>query len=362
MNGYLKRSGLLATAMLVCVGLTPAAQGASFDCGKAGTKVEHIICDDPELSKLDEVLNAAYKVALQDQSKASKIKREQKQWMKERSYCSDTDCMEITYRSRIDELKPNQERERFLTVLSKDKALCDAYKHYLVQETAKHGKWDYPVMCRRSFGEDYLEFSPVKWTEIEPEEHKALAVEAMHYMTNHLPWSLPWKATQKLSDSEFQKSWGWIAIGHTYKGVVMWVSEADIGNTGHPEKLLKMAKGRCNILTSKPPQWMLPVMVLDESGEHLSEKTEWMLGVSVFPAELNSRHKDMHSFRLEAFDVFSYGGSTYFDRWEDEWIYNRLGRYSSQAHQPDFAALTVYNIAQGMTSAVCRFKFNKSAK
>ncbi len=31
-------------------------QAASFDCGKAGTKVEKLICADAELSKLDEKL------------------------------------------------------------------------------------------------------------------------------------------------------------------------------------------------------------------------------------------------------------------------------------------------------------------
>lgn len=32
------------------------AQAASFDCAKAGTKVEKLICGDVELSKLDEEL------------------------------------------------------------------------------------------------------------------------------------------------------------------------------------------------------------------------------------------------------------------------------------------------------------------
>lgn len=46
MNNNIKRSGMVAVAMLGCLGLAVSAQGASFDCGKAGTKGEHIICDD----------------------------------------------------------------------------------------------------------------------------------------------------------------------------------------------------------------------------------------------------------------------------------------------------------------------------
>jgi len=65
------------------------AQGASFDCAQAQSKVEHLICDNTEISKLDEELNAAYKTALQDEIQAGSIKQAQKQWMKERSGCAD---------------------------------------------------------------------------------------------------------------------------------------------------------------------------------------------------------------------------------------------------------------------------------
>jgi len=359
MSGYLKRKSWVAAALFGVLVTALPAQAASFDCAKAGTQVEKLICGDPEISKFDEELSAAYKTALQDKSQADAIKQAQKQWMKERNGCADADCLEISYRSRIDELKPEQSWERFLTVLSKDQPLCDAYKRYVEQETERHAKYDFPVMCRRSFGADYPEFKPVQWREIVPKDHAELAVEASHYMENRLPWSLPWKAPQNLSESEVQSNRGWLEQAHTGGGLKMWLGEADIGNNGQLEKLLKVESRRCNYVTVKPPRWMLPVMVLDESGKHLSEKTEWMLGVSVFPEELEPRYKDMHSFLLEAFDVFGYGGRTYFDRWEDEWVYNRLGKFSEQAHKADIAALTVYNIEKGQVSAVCRFKFNK---
>lgn len=38
---------------LLCLVAVPV-QAASFDCGKAGTKVEKLVCADAELSKLDE--------------------------------------------------------------------------------------------------------------------------------------------------------------------------------------------------------------------------------------------------------------------------------------------------------------------
>jgi uncharacterized protein len=53
---------VLALAALLL--FVPIAQAASFDCSKAGTSFEKAICDNPELSKQDEVLAQAYATAL----------------------------------------------------------------------------------------------------------------------------------------------------------------------------------------------------------------------------------------------------------------------------------------------------------
>lgn len=84
--------------------LSFTAQAASFDCGKATTKVEKLICADAELSKLDEELNIAYKSALQDEKHADAIKQTQKRWMKERSGCTDAACVKGAYGVRLSSL------------------------------------------------------------------------------------------------------------------------------------------------------------------------------------------------------------------------------------------------------------------
>ena len=61
MNNNIKRGVWVGVMLLGGLGLVVSAQGASFDCGKAGTKVEHIICDNPEISKLDDELSQSYK-------------------------------------------------------------------------------------------------------------------------------------------------------------------------------------------------------------------------------------------------------------------------------------------------------------
>lgn len=84
--------------------LVATSQAASFDCAKAATKIEKLICADAEISKLDDELNSAYKTALQDEKQAASIRQAQKQWMKERNGCSDAACAKMAYEVRLSSL------------------------------------------------------------------------------------------------------------------------------------------------------------------------------------------------------------------------------------------------------------------
>lgn len=75
------------------------AQAASFDCGKARTQVEKLICANPQLSKLDEELAASYAEALKS-SEPTRIKAEQKLWLKKRNHCTDAACVLSAYQRR----------------------------------------------------------------------------------------------------------------------------------------------------------------------------------------------------------------------------------------------------------------------
>ena len=48
---YIRSLGL---ALLLSVGVGSVGKAASFDCNKATTETEIVICGDPELSTLDE--------------------------------------------------------------------------------------------------------------------------------------------------------------------------------------------------------------------------------------------------------------------------------------------------------------------
>lgn len=79
----------------------------SFDCSKACTPVEKMICSNSLLGRLDVALTNNYKLMISanigDGAKQH-LKATQKEWLAFRNGCADTDCLEAAYRSRIDEI------------------------------------------------------------------------------------------------------------------------------------------------------------------------------------------------------------------------------------------------------------------
>ena len=75
--------------------------GASFDCAKATTKVEKMICADPELSALDENLSKAFKEAMSATNDKEQPKKEQFAWMRERDKCKSTECIKQKYQEKL---------------------------------------------------------------------------------------------------------------------------------------------------------------------------------------------------------------------------------------------------------------------
>jgi uncharacterized protein len=71
-----------------------ASHGASFDCEKATTLVEKTICQDPELSHLDELLTQTYKTALNATKEPDALRSQQKAWRTNvRNKCLDSVCL-----------------------------------------------------------------------------------------------------------------------------------------------------------------------------------------------------------------------------------------------------------------------------
>lgn len=88
----------------------PVNAEQSFDCSKAGTNVEHLICKNPELIKLDTTVNRGYVAMLLTASKEisyqDPVRQDQISWIRTvRNTCTDNACLLKAYRARIAYIK-----------------------------------------------------------------------------------------------------------------------------------------------------------------------------------------------------------------------------------------------------------------
>jgi uncharacterized protein len=75
---------------------------ASFDCGKAASRVETLICEDHTLSKTDEELAVLYAKTLKQAADPLLVKKQQREWLgKVRDGCTDVSCLKDAYAMRM---------------------------------------------------------------------------------------------------------------------------------------------------------------------------------------------------------------------------------------------------------------------
>ncbi len=110
----MRLASLLFAALLpaaVTVSPTASAASPSFNCAKASSTVEKLICSDPGLAELDRSLASLYGTVLKNTPAGEQkmLKAEQRGWVKGRDDCwkSDDlrDCVASEYRLRINQLK-----------------------------------------------------------------------------------------------------------------------------------------------------------------------------------------------------------------------------------------------------------------
>lgn len=79
---------------------------ASFDCGRAESTVEHLICSDSELGKLDEEYASAFQRARSEVADPQNFRRDAKRWISEvRNVCAAKECLRAVYLERIADLE-----------------------------------------------------------------------------------------------------------------------------------------------------------------------------------------------------------------------------------------------------------------
>ena len=94
---------LAALAVLAACASSRQTLAASFDCQRASTRLEVMICSDPTLSALDDQLDAGYKAA-DARHAVPALREEQRAWLAQRARCADAACLGDMYRHRVVDL------------------------------------------------------------------------------------------------------------------------------------------------------------------------------------------------------------------------------------------------------------------
>ena len=95
---------LVFPSVLACICVNPGPlRAASFDCANAGQHVEQLVCEDAELSELDDHLSAVYRASWSDSTAAGQkqLKLDQQRWLKRRNACGDRECLKEAYEIRL---------------------------------------------------------------------------------------------------------------------------------------------------------------------------------------------------------------------------------------------------------------------
>lgn len=152
------KSQLLVLLSWLMLGIT--AQAASFDCRKAQSAVEKMVCSDGELTKLDEELAQIYGEVLKKAPDEASLKKQQRAWLKARNHCQEISCLRDHYQGRLavlNEANVFKAEESYSLVMSKDDGLCKHMMKLFNHDLKKYGwKGD-------AYQEEHEEFKRVPW-------------------------------------------------------------------------------------------------------------------------------------------------------------------------------------------------------
>ncbi|WP_157649967.1 lysozyme inhibitor LprI family protein [Burkholderia ubonensis] len=91
--------------LLLAISTAAFADGPAFNCAKASSNVEKMICGDSALSGADSVNADLYKEVLRTSDNPNQVKQEQRQWLKVRNACRSLDCLAKAYSDRYNALE-----------------------------------------------------------------------------------------------------------------------------------------------------------------------------------------------------------------------------------------------------------------
>ena len=375
-------------------------QAASFDCNKASTVAEKLICSDLELSSLDDKLAIRYTqalVAARDQaiihggrllwlnlpptehacdSCAAVLRREQLNWNKLRNVCPDVACLKGRYWARLAQLTGHLSSvngrpihySRYVLVKGKGVEVCEAYAKNL-----NSFKFVAPFRGQRPINPQFKDFSKpdLKGPQDDPTGDRTYPAEKIDrflwerdvnpvYYIPVAEWT-KWRGTSE----QYTMAWNGYSGSRTRRTMAgHLVGQVDIDNDGVLDNvyldryssdigapLIVLSIDRSDIEQEKTKLVMQhPPRKQQELGEFRP-----LLGqekVGYHPHKQFGRTPVEDARMGASYDIFLHKKKTYFDLW---WIYHPSykGRLDFQVGGP----LRVFMIENGKTRELCTYSY-----
>jgi len=207
-----------------------SACATSFDCAKAFSTVEKLICSNDELSRLDSELAVSYKQALAASRNIRETKTSEKEWLRvARGICSDVTCLKEAYQKRIRDLKSTDLIGEYYLFDKPDSPLfCKTFTNNLNE----FRNIDFDT-CDATLSPKYPQFSRPHWEEIplDLELAKKIIIGDLKGKTKKAI-DEPWEAW--LKDTESARAAG---------EVKMWRTRLDLLGNGELETLVRIDHG-----------------------------------------------------------------------------------------------------------------------
>ena len=362
-----------------CAGLFALpALATSFDCKRAANKVERIICKTPELSKLDDQLAAAYKVALTFKDREDFIRRDQRRWVRSRNRCDTAACIKRHYQMQLLVLSlpnpaidvafdyvPSKElaakppaKPEFILVKGKGVGICDEFQRHLdAHRNPLHAEWDYsktPALKAPTLTQYYL-----AGTLYEQIYNLVWARDANP--ANYVDYTF-WRGTKK----EYREARYEFFTANSNMVFSRELAKFDIDNDGSPENvLLAQMCNSCDflmfVLNKKMTglDYVKTALVLrhptvaQRGVLRPYNPQEWKLPSSVASEEVTVVRDSLHA---ADYSLISYKGKNYFYmEWDDPVLNQRAGKLSGMDYRA--SRLHLFLAEKKQVKEVCTYQY-----
>jgi|CXWL01.1.fsa_nt_gi uncharacterized protein len=285
--------------------LTTVSQAASFECKKANTKTEHMICDSSSpfgfIETQDEELDIAYQWALMRVNDKQKLIKEQRLWLKDiRNNCSDRECLAKVYRERLDRLATLVQTSGCYTLqpikdngnVRQIEPVCKVMEKNLNQFCDQP-----PMACGLKIAPEFRgKITLPNWIPLNPEANRGLIEEFIR-----APWQNAW-SLEDADGKEWQKERPEIELALAKKRLLFSTAQLDLYNLGKPQTVYRLDYGDCQIINrylSDREQW-------DKVIQPSSVKTQYA------PDTVRALFRQYFSVQKEALrDILVFNGKTY---------------------------------------------------